>query len=60
MFAIIGSYKDHRLDRAVKAIDGLRTAGFTCDDIKVTDIDNGHSTVIFGANKKRKRSRKSP
>ena len=46
--------------RAVKAIDGLRTAGFTCDDIKVTDIDNGHSTVIFGANKKRKRSRKSP
>lgn len=51
--------KDHRLDRAVKAIDGLRTAGFTCDDIKVTDIDNGHSTVIFGANKKRKR-RKSP
>ena len=43
--------KDHRLEKAVHAVAGLRTVGYACDDITVEDIETGMTSVIFGANK---------
>jgi transposase len=49
--------KDHKLDKAVMAVDGLRKVGLTCNDIEVTDNSNGHTTVIYGANQHKYRKR---
>lgn len=51
--------KEHRLGKAIKAVDGLRNVGLSCDDIEVTDTETGNSTIIYGANKYRRKLMKN-